>query len=191
MKAYVSTRSEVVRLFEETAAALGCADVLVNNAGLNIDGPFLEMTDQQWHTVVSTILTGTFLCSQEFARRFRGKEGHIVNIGALTAFRGRKNGANYCSARAGVIALSKCLAQELAPRRIRVNCVVPGWINTEEVMERYELRRPENLQRALDTVPLRRLGTPADVFTMIDFIVNHSEYITGHTFFVDGGYLMY
>jgi acetoacetyl-CoA reductase/3-oxoacyl-[acyl-carrier protein] reductase len=164
-------------------------DVLINNAGLNLDGPFLEMAESEWRRVLDTVLTGSFFCSQEFARRFSGEEGHIISIGAVPAIHGRKNGANYCSARAGVMTLTRCLALELAPR-IRVNCVTPGWISTEEVMERYGLRQPDSFARAVATVPLGRLGTPDDVAAVIRFLVEEAGYVTGQNFFVDGGKLM-
>jgi len=190
IRADVGIRSDVSQLFEQVTARLNRVDVLINTAGLNIDKPFLEMTDEDWSTVLGTILTGTFICSQEFARRYRGEAGHIITIGAVTALRGRKNGANYCSARAGILTLTKCMAMELAPR-IRVNCVTPGYINTEEVIERYKLDEQENLKRALSSIPMSRLGTPEDVFQIINFIVNTSSYVTGQNYFVDGGSYMH
>ncbi len=89
-------------------------------------------------------LTGTFICSQEFALHFKREAGNIINISASTGIRGRKNGCNYCASKAGVINLTKCLALELAPK-IRVNCIVPGYIETEEVMTRYKLDRKGEL----------------------------------------------
>jgi 3-oxoacyl-[acyl-carrier protein] reductase len=96
---------------------------------------------------------------------------------------------NYCSARAGVVTLTKCLALELAPK-IKVNCVTPGWIETEEVVERYQLQVEENYRQAVAAVPLGKLGTPEDVSRMIEFLVCESTYITGQNFLVDGGKLM-
>ena len=189
-RADVTRRSEVKKMFEFAIEKFDRIDVLVNNAGINIDRPFLEMNDDEWTKVISTILTGTFICSQEFAKQYNGNSGHIVNIGALTAIHGRKNGANYCSARAGVVNLTKCMALELAPR-IKVNCVTPGWIETEELVERYQLHKDENYRKAVNTIPLERLGSPDDIFRMIYFIMNDSTYITGQNFFVDGGYLMH
>ena len=190
LQADVSRRSDVRRMFDAVVARFGGVDVLVNTAGLNLDRPFLEMTDKDWATVLGTILTGTFLCCQEFARRYRGEAGSIVNIGAVTALRGRRNGANYCSARAGVLTLTKCLALELSPK-IRVNCVTPGYINTDEVMERYHLHEQESLERALGDIPMSRLGTTDDVFQVVDFIVNTAGYVTGQNYFVDGGSYMH
>ena len=190
IRADVGCRSDVTKMFDQVSAKFKRIDVLINTAGLNIDKPFLEMSDEDWSTVLGTILTGTFICSQEFARYYRGEAGHIITIGAVTALRGRKNGANYCSARAGILTLTKCMALELAPR-IRVNCVTPGYINTAEVIERYNLDEQENLQRAISGIPMSRLGTPADVFQIIDFIVNTSSYVTGQNYFVDGGSYMH
>jgi NAD(P)-dependent dehydrogenase (short-subunit alcohol dehydrogenase family) len=189
-KADIRQRSEVKNMFEFAHQKFGQVDVLINNAGLNIDRPFLEMNDEEWTKVLSTILFGTFICSQEFARQYKGNSGHVINIGALTAIHGRKNGANYCCARAGVLNLTKCMALELAPK-IKVNCVTPGWIETEELTNRYHFNNIDNYKKAVNTIPLKKLGSPDDIFRMINFIVNESSYITGQNFFVDGGFLMY
>ncbi len=189
IRADVSKRSEVKKMFDEAHNKFGNIDVLINCAGINRDAPFLEMIDDQWDSVVNTVLKGTFMCSQEFALRYKGENGHIINIGSLSAVRGRKNGVNYASARAGVLNLSRCLALELAPR-ICVNSVSLGYINTDEVMSRYKLHNEENLKKALSEVSLGRLGTPEDVFKMMKFIIEESSYVTGHNFCVDGGFLM-
>jgi len=185
----VRRRADVQAMFEKAHEAFGRVDVLVNNAGINRDKPFLEMSDDEWDTVVGTIQTGTFLCSQEFARRYTGMEGNIINIGAVTAINGRKNGANYCSARAAVLMLTKCLALELAPR-IRVNTVTPGRIDTEELRTRYQLDNPQNRARMEQEVPLGRFGKPAEIAAMIIFLVTPGSYVTGQNFFVDGGIFM-
>jgi acetoacetyl-CoA reductase/3-oxoacyl-[acyl-carrier protein] reductase len=129
------------------------------------------------------------MCSQEFARRYKGSNGSIINIGAVTALKGRLNGANYCSARAGVLALTKCMAQELAPR-IRVNTVTPGRIDTEEVRVRYQLTESHNKARFEKEVPMQRMGTPEEVAEMILYLANVGQYITGQNFLVDGGLFM-
>ena len=190
IKADVSVRTEVSAMFDRIAANFSRIDVLINNAGINLDGPFLEMSDEQWRRVIDTILTGTFICSQEFAFHSRGEGGCIINIGANTGIRGRKNGCNYCSAKAGVINLTKCLALELAPR-IRVNCIIPGFIATEEVMTRYNLYQEENRAALVNNIPMGRLGKPEDVFKAAEFIVENADYITGQNFLVNGGNLMY
>lgn len=190
VQANVGKRSDVASMFDYVLREWGQVDVLINNAGLNLDGPFLQMTDDQWQQVIDTNLTGTFLCSQEFARRFQGTVGHIVNIAAATGLRGRKNGVNYCSSKAGVITLTKCLALELAPK-IRVNCVIPGYMNTAEVITRYHLDDKEHYDRIVGTIPMNRLGTPDDICRMAAFLLRDAEYITGQNFFVNGGNFMY
>jgi acetoacetyl-CoA reductase/3-oxoacyl-[acyl-carrier protein] reductase len=185
----VRSRRDVEACIGKAYEVFGRLDVLVNNAGLNRDKPFVEMSDDEWDTVLSTILTGTFLCSQVFARRYVGTDGNIVNIGATTGVKGRKNGANYCSARAGVLALTKCLALELAPT-IRVNTVTPGCIDTHELRTRYHLDEESHLTRMKQRIPLGALGTPQDIAGMIVYLVTAGLYITGQNFFVDGGLLM-
>lgn len=185
----VSNRDEVRQMFDQIYTEHGTCDVLINMAGINMDQPFLEMTDDQWSIVINTILGGTFICSQEFALRYRGSGGHIINIGATTAISGRKNGVNYCSARAAVLNLTRCMALELAPS-ICVNSITPGCIGTEEVITRYSLHIKENYDKKVGLVPAGRLGTPEDVFNTLDFLVNSSSYITGQNIMVDGGLLM-
>jgi len=190
IKADVSKRTEVKDMFDRIMANYGRIDALINNASINVDVPFLKMTDEQWQQVIDTNLTGTFICSQEFAFHFAGEIGHIINIGAHTGIRGRKNGSNYCSAKAGVINITKCLALELAPK-IRVNCIIPGLIETEEVTARYHLDRKENYDAAVSRIPMGRTGTPDDIFKMAEFLTESSTYITGQNLFVNGGHFIY
>jgi acetoacetyl-CoA reductase/3-oxoacyl-[acyl-carrier protein] reductase len=189
-RASVASRADVQGMFARAIERFGRVDALVNNAGLNLDGPFRTMTDDQWERVLATNLTGPFLCAQEFARHFRGAVGHIVNVSAATAVHGRLNGANYCSSKAGVIALTKCLALELAPA-IRVNCIFPGRVRTEEVMTRLNLHDPATYQANLKAIPMGRLGEPEDICRMIRFLIEESDYITGQNFFVNGGLFMH
>jgi 3-oxoacyl-[acyl-carrier protein] reductase len=190
IRADVRARSEIHSLFEQAYQELGRVDVLINNAGINRDKPFLEMSDDEWDTVVTTILTGTFQCSQEFAQRYAGSSGNIINLGALTALKGRKNGANYCSARAAVLVLTKCMALELAPR-IRVNTVTPGRIDTTELRARYQIDEPTNRSRLAKEVPLGRFGEADEVASMMTYLVTAGQYITGQNFLVDGGLFMH
>jgi len=188
LEADVRERDAVRRLVDGAFDALGHVTVLVNAAGVNRDRPFLEMTDDEWTEVRATILDGTFHCCQAFARRLGERDGCIVNVGAVTAVKGRRNGANYCAARAGVVALTKCLALELGPR-IRVNTVTPGFIATRETRRRYRLEEPEQRRSWEASIPLGRLGTPDDVAGTIVFLAGPGGvYISGQNYFVDGGY---
>ncbi len=189
IKTDVGNRKEVNDMFDKIYLKFKRLDNLVNNAGINRDKLFLEMSGSEWSEVIDTILTGSFNCSQEFARRFKGEKGHIINIGAVTAISGRKNGVNYCTARAGILNFTHCLALELAPK-ISVNTVTPGYINTEEVIIRRALHIKENLDNAVSKIPAGRLGVPEDIFKAIYFLVNDSSYITGQNIIVDGGYIM-
>jgi 3-oxoacyl-[acyl-carrier protein] reductase len=182
----VRHRSEVRALFDQACQALGGIDVLVNNAGINRDRAFLDMTDEEWDTVIGTILNGTFYCSQEYARRYAGDGGNIIILGAITALKGRRNGANYCSARAAALTLTKCLALELAPR-IRVNAVTPGRIDTEELRARYALDNPQTRKLFEQEVPLHQLGRPIDIAAAMLYLVTNGTTITGQNLIIDGG----
>jgi NAD(P)-dependent dehydrogenase (short-subunit alcohol dehydrogenase family) len=186
----VGTEAGVQGLFDAAEEAFGTVEVLINNAGRNMDGPFREMSEEQWDEVHQAVLKSVFLCSREYARRYTGDLGCILSMVSGTAFEGRKNGANYCSAKAGVVNLTKDMALELAPK-IRVNAIGLGIINTEEVMTRYRLTEKEPLGKMLESIPLDRLGTPEDVADCADFLVFRGSYITGQTIFVNGGWYMH
>ena len=151
VKADVADRTEVIAMLDQTVERFGRLDVLINPAGINRDVPFLKLTDEDWDSVVDAHLMGTFICTQEFVRRKPEGPGHIINLGAGCVLQGRKNGANFCSAKGGIPALTKCLARELAPR-IQVNCLIPSAVGTDEVRERYHLDGPEGLRRVLDGI---------------------------------------
>ena len=190
-KANVSVRHDVKKMFKKIINKFGKLDILINNAGLNIDKPFLKMSDTDWQKVLQINLTGTFICSQEFAKHFgKRKNGHIINFGSLTGITGRKNGANYCSSKSGVLTFTKCLAQELSPG-IMVNCIIPGHIATEEVISRYKLTNKKNKSQEIKNIPMGRLGNTNDVCNLVDYIINKSTFSTGQKYFVDGGMLMY
>lgn len=188
-KANVSDRTQVRSMFDATIEKFGRVDILINCAGINRDGPFLEMTDELWDAVVNVHLKGHFVCSQEYVFHNPDREGLIINLGAAAGQIGRKNGANFCAAKGGIFALTKAMALELAPR-IRVNCLVPNAIRTREVMERYDLENKEGLAKELATMPMGRLGEYDDVTHMIDCIVD-AKFSTGANFYVNGGQYMH
>lgn len=191
IKADISRPGEVERLFGATLERFGAVDVLVNNAGVNIDRPLFDLTEADWDRVVDTNMKAVFLTSQAAGRIMARQEtgGHIVNLGALTGITGRANGINYCASKAGVLVMTKCLAIELAPK-VRVNCVLPGTIRTPEVDERYDLaaNEPEMAKKVL----AGRIGEPEEVAGAIRFLISdEGGYINGQKLIVDGGSFLY
>ncbi|MFD4829892.1 SDR family NAD(P)-dependent oxidoreductase [Streptomyces uncialis] len=177
----------------EILSAHGAPAVLVNNAGVNVDRPFLEMTHEDWHRVIDSNLSGVFHLTRAVAPAMLAADAGavIVNIGATTGIRPRVNGANYCASKAGLLQLSKCLALEFAPK-VRVNCLIPGVIGTEEVVERLGLDDEESRERVLAEIPQRRIGDCEDLADALEFLIGPgSAYMTGQRLIVDGGQFMW
>jgi 3-oxoacyl-[acyl-carrier protein] reductase len=171
----------------------GAPTVLVHNAGRNLDRPFLEMTNEEWHAVLDVNLSGVFYLTKALAPAMlaTGEPGVIVTIGATTGIRPRANGVNYCASKAGLLHLTKCLALELAPR-IRVNCLIPGMTETVELVQRFRLDDAEARARVVAELPLRRLGGTEDIADALEFLVTpQSAYLTGQKIIVDGGQFMW
>ncbi len=192
-KADVAKRQDVESLVETAVQTFGTVDVLINNAGLNIDKPLHDLTDDDWDRVVDTSMKGTFLCSQIASRHMLEQEtgGVILNVGARTGIQGRRNGLNYCAAKAGVMTMTKCLALELAPR-VRVNCILPGLIRTAETEHRFQLHDREHAEAAERAIPLGRIGTPEEVADVVGFLVSDdARYVNGQKIIVDGGQFMF
>jgi acetoacetyl-CoA reductase/3-oxoacyl-[acyl-carrier protein] reductase len=188
----VSDPDEVAELAELVRSEHGVPQILVNNAGLNIDRPVLEISDTDWRRVLDTNLSGPFYMTRAFAPlMLEAGGGSIVNIGATTAIRPRMNGANYCSSKAGMLHLTKCLAMELAPS-IRVNCLIPGMIDTEEMRTRYRLAEPEYMEALLNEIPQRRIGATDEMADALEYLVGEgATYVTGQKLIVDGGQFMW
>ena len=184
----VSKRVQVKKMFASAFKRFKQIDYLINFAGINRDAPFIEMTDEDWDSVVSVHLKGTFICCQEFAKLTSQSTRHIINVSAACGIQGRKNGVNFCSAKAGVLAFTKCLALELSPR-IQVNCLIPSAVDTPEVRERYNLDTKEGFDSVVKGIPMGRLGKTEDVTQMINCILS-SNFTTGSTFYVNGGEYM-
>ena len=191
LKADVAEPQEVAGLVDTALKHFGTVDVLVNNAGINIDRPLLELTEEDWDRVVDTNMKAVFLTSQAAGRVMIGQTagGQIINIGATTGITGRANGLNYCAAKAGVLVMTKCLAIELAPK-VRVNCVLPGTVRTPEIDERYDLKKNESA--LAKKVLMKRIGEPEEVAAVIRFLTSEAgAYINGQKLIVDGGSFLY
>ncbi len=193
VKADVSKPEQVHRLVDNAVAEFGSLDVLVNNAARVVDRPALEMTEDEWDAVVDVNLKGAFLCAQYAARQMLKQDsgGVILNIGASTGIRGRRNGVNTCASKAGLMILTQCLALELGPR-IRVNTIIPGLTVTDETRRRFGLDEPSIRQARGEQIPLHRLGQPEDIAKVAALMLSEDAgFINGQKVVVDGGQYMW
>jgi 3-oxoacyl-[acyl-carrier protein] reductase len=163
-------------------------DVLVNNAGVTRDGLAVRMKPQDWDLVLKINLSGAFLCSQQvLPGMMKNRWGRIVNISSVVGQAGSAGQANYAASKAGLIGMTKSLAQEMGSRNITVNAIAPGYIDTDMTRA-----LPEELkQKMLATVPLARMGKPEDIASAVKFLASEdASYITGHVLAVNGGMYM-
>ncbi len=188
VEADVSNSNQVSKMVREATSRFGRVDVLVNNAGIEIQSPFLEKPEEEWDRVIATDLKGPFLCSQAVARELvrQGKRGTIVNISSVHEEIGFPGYAGYCAAKGGLRMLCRDLALELAPYHINVINVAPGAIATP--INLGTLTDPEKKEALLREIPLGRIGTPEEVAKLVAFLASDdASYITGTTVFIDGG----
>ena len=181
----VADPASVAQAFDRLDLQMGGLDILINNAGISIRQPFMGITPEQWHSVLSVNLDGIFFVAQQAARRMlAGAGGVILNMGSSNGLMGYHYYADYNASKAGVIELTRSMALELAPT-IRVNAVCPGFIMTpmQEAEYTQEMRRAFE-----DKLPLRRLGSPQDVAALFAFLASDdATFITGQYFVIDGG----
>ena len=178
----------VAKLVEEVETAFGQIDILVNNAGLTRDNILLRLKDDDWNAVLDANLRGAFLAIRAATRgMMKRRWGRIINITSVVGLVGNKGQANYAASKAGLIGLTKSVAKELASRNILSNAIAPGFIETDMTAA-----MTEDARKALTSqIPLDRLGTPSDIASMAAFLASeHSAYITGQVFVVDGGMVM-
>jgi 3-oxoacyl-[acyl-carrier protein] reductase len=181
-------RAAADQLVETAEAAAGPLDILVNNAGVTRDRLALRIADDDWQTVLDLDLAAPFrLCRAVLRGMLRRRAGRIVNIGSIVGAMGNAGQANYCAAKAGLVGMSKALAQEVASRGITVNVVAPGFIATAMTDALSEAQRAK-MQAA---IPLGRIGTPADVAAAVVYLAaDEAAWVTGATLHVNGGMAM-
>ena len=179
---------QVANFFKEKIKGQVFLEVLVNNAGMTQDGLLIRMNKEQWEKVIQVNLTGSFVCLQQAAKiMIKQRYGRIINITSVTGQAGNPGQANYTSAKAGMIGLTKTAALELASRNITVNAVAPGFITTDMTAG-----LPEDLQNEyLKKIPLKRFGTAEDIAEAVAFLASkEASYITGQVFNINGGMYM-
>lgn len=185
----VTQLPSIQAMVDQVLKAWGRIDILVNNAGINIPRLAVDITEEQWDRVVDTDLKGLFFCSQAVGRHMieRGQGGKIVNIASQMGLVGYRYRAHYCSAKGGVVNLTRTLAFEWAPYRINVNAVGPTFVLTPMTAPMFEDKafRDDVLSR----IPMGRLATREDIVGTVVFLASPaSDFITGQTIVVDGGW---
>jgi 3-oxoacyl-[acyl-carrier protein] reductase len=182
------SQDSIKEAIASSASAFGRIDILVNNAGITRDGLALRMKKEDWDAVITTNLTGAFFASQLVLQgMMKERWGRIINISSLVAEAGNPGQANYVASKAGLIGLTKSLAQEIGSRKITVNAVTPGFIETDMTAVLSEELRNSMLAH----IPLKRLGKPEEVAAAVCFLASDdASYITGQVLGVNGGMYM-
>jgi glucose 1-dehydrogenase len=199
LRADVSSEPQVQTMFEQMLEAFGTIDVLVNNAGLQKDAAFEDLTLEQWNKVLGVNLTGQFLCSREAVREFKRRgvrpeiscaAGKILCISSVHEVIPWAGHVNYAASKGGVMLMMKSLAQEVAPYRIRVNSICPGAIRTPINMEAWGTQ--EAYQKLLHLIPYKRIGEAEEIGRAAVWMASdYADYVHGISLFVDGGMTLY
>ena len=188
VSADVSKGDEVTVAVKQAIDEFGKIDILVNNAGITKDTLMIRMSEEDWDAVLSINLKGTFLLTKAVSRfMMKQRSGAIVNIASIIGLIGNAGQCNYAASKAGVIALTKSTAKELAARNIRVNAIAPGFIESKMT----EVLPEEVSNKMLEAIPMKRFGKPEDIAKVAVFLASeNSGYITGQVLTVSGGMVM-
>jgi len=199
VKADVSKEDEVQSMFQQMFAKFGTIDILVNNAGLQKDSPLESMSLADWQLVINVNLTGQFLCAREAVKEFLRRGivperscalGKIICMSSVHQVIPWGGHVNYASSKGGIEMMMKSMAQELAPKKIRVNSIGPGAIQTP--INKSAWSTPEALNKLLTLIPYGRIGQPEDIGKVAVWLASdESDYLSGTTIFADGGMLLY
>ncbi|MDJ0784821.1 MAG: SDR family oxidoreductase [Desulfosarcinaceae bacterium] len=198
-RADVSDETQVLAMYARMKEEMGTIDILINNAGLQQDAPFDEMTLAQWQQVIQVNLTGQFLCAREAVREFKRRgvvpevscsAGKIICMSSVHEIIPWAGHVNYAASKGGVMLMMKSIAQEVAPHRIRVNSIAPGAVRTP--INTAAWQTPEAYERLMTLVPYKRIGEPEDIGRAAAWLASdHADYINGISLVVDGGMTLY
>lgn len=184
----LSDLASVDGLVKEAEEKLGQLDILVCNAGITRDGLLMRMKDEDWQDVIDVNLTATFKLIRAASRgMMKRRNGRVINITSIVGVMGNPGQANYCASKAGIIGMSKSIAQELAGRGITINCIAPGFIKTAMT----DALNEEQQERITRNIPAARFGLPADIAAATVYLASdEAGYVTGQTLHINGGLLM-
>jgi glucose 1-dehydrogenase len=188
IQADVSQYQQAIGLIQQTVEHFNRLDIMVNNAGMEIHGPFLEVSEEQFDRVMSVDLKGTFFCAQAAAREMikRKTPGRIINISSVHEDIPMPQNAPYCCAKGGMRMLTRTICLELAPNNITVNNIAPGAVRTP--IDADVEADPEKMKALLNEIPLHRMGQPEEIARLAAYLASDAAaYITGATYIIDGG----
>ena len=188
LPANLSDRDAVAQLAADAEEKLGGVDILVNNAGITKDGLFVRMSDDDWDAVIEVNLSAMFRLTKALTHpMMRNRFGRIINITSIVGVTGNPGQANYCASKAGMIGMSKSLAQEIASRNVTVNCIAPGFIESAMTGKLNEKQQAA----IMGAIPMKRMGTGDEIASAATFLASdEAGYMTGQTLHINGGMAM-
>ncbi|BET36335.1 MULTISPECIES: 3-oxoacyl-[acyl-carrier-protein] reductase [Wolbachia] len=184
----LSNPEEVNQLINKASELMKGFDGLICNAGITQDSLLLRMTDEAWQKVIDINLTSTFKLNREACKKLiKNNWGRIINISSIVGLTGNAGQVNYAASKAGIIAMSKSIAKEVASRGVTVNCIAPGFIDTKMT----EVLNEGQKEKILDHIPMKRMGTGKEIAAGVLFLASdEAKYITGHVLNINGGLFM-